>query len=172
MSIGFVSQSVVKDADRKLDVSRVSDHVYGVCESYEEAATWSVAPVQGTEWFVAVTSVDNSGLPIPWGQRLWKGYKAGNVLVFFSYVMLNASYNEGPTGLKVSKAKENGNTVVTISFGDKGAMPDNQGGKVLRPSVINEKTLNSIFDGSEGDDHYLFLGPELFAEKYANVVLG
>ncbi len=172
LGYGFVSPSVCKVSTAKLDASRVTDHVYGVCESYEEAVTWSVAPIKGTEWFVAVTMSDNSPLPVPGGQRLWKGYKAGNVLVFTSYVQLNANYNEGPTGLKIAKGKENGNTVVTINFGDKGAMPDNQGGKVLRPSAITGQMFDSIFDGNEADDARLYLGPELFTEKYANVVIG
>jgi len=51
-------------------------------------------------------------------------------------------------------------------------MPDNQGDKKFRPSMLTQETIKKLFSGKQKKDWKLFLGPALFGKKYANVVVG
>lgn len=169
---GWVSQTVCRIMDTPLNVEKACDHVYGVSEGYEDYAMWYVGKIQGTEMFVAYTLVCNMIEPIGWPDGLWLGKKVGNVLVFDQYVEFYASYSEdGPNVLNVSP-DEYGNGGFRVSYGDKYAMSDNQEGKALRLSSIPLNKIKQIFNGKQKKGNYLFLGPQLFGKKYANVIFG
>lgn len=166
---GWISQTVCRIMDTPLNVEKACDHVYGVNEGYEDFVEWYVGQIKGTQTFVAYTSVCNMSVPIGWPDGLWLGKKIGNVLVFDQYVPFYASYSEDSAAL--FKVFPDGDGC-QVSFGNQYAMPDNQGGKVLRLSSIPMEKIKEIFNGKQKKGHYLFLGPQLFGKKYANVIFG
>ena len=171
---GWVSATVVRKNDATLNAGKVCDHVYGLSEDYEDYVEWYVGRVEDTDTYLAFTVSSNMEGPIgcPWFETLWMGRKVGNVLVFDQYVPFGTTTSEDAGELKLFDQDFDGGKGCFLRYGSKYAMPDNQGGEVLRLSALPMNTVRQIFDGRQKKDRRLFLGPQLFGTKYANIVLG
>lgn len=173
---GWISKTVCGIMNTPLDASKVCDHVYGVSETYEDYVQWSVARLEGTDMYVAITCASNMDTPVscPWLDCLWIGRQINNVLVFDQFVYLSPQYSPDNANLFNLTTSDyiTDEISYTLYFGDKFSMPDNQGDKRFRPSVLTQKTIKQLFNGKQKKGRYLFLGPALFGKKYANVVFG
>ncbi len=168
---GWVSQTVCRISDAALDVTKVSDHVYGTSESYDEYSMWMVAQVKGTDMFVAITGGENVGSPM--GKRaLWLGKKVGNTLVFDQYVPFTTSMSPDDPNLYEVSPSNYVDDGYQLYYGVKYSMPDNQGGKQFRPSLLKQETIKKLFNGKQKKDCIFFLGPAMFGKKYANAMFG
>lgn len=176
LKTGWISQTVCKESTAPLNVNQVCDHVYGLSETYEDYIEWEVGRITGTDLYVATTSASNMSEPLgcSWNGCLWLGKQIGNVLVFDQYVFLSPQYSLDDANLfRIETADYIVDEIAyTLYFGDKYSMPDNQGGKRLRPSSLPQKTIQQLFNGKQKKDRILILGPSLFAKKYANPVFG
>ena len=142
---GWVSQTVCRISDAALDVTKVSDHVYGTSESYDEYSMWMVAQVKGTDMFVAVTGGENVGSPMgKWA--LWLGKKVGNTLVFDQYVPFTTSMSPDDPNLYEVSPSNYIDDGYQLYYGVKYSMPDNQGGKQFRPSLLKQETIKKLFN--------------------------
>lgn len=171
---GWVSATVTRINDATLNAAKVCDHVYGVSVNYEDYMEWYVGRVEGTDTYLAYTIASNMEAPIncPWNETLWMGRKVGNVLVFDQYKCISLSESDDASTLKLSDYEFDGEKGFYLSYGKKYAMPDNQGGEVLRLSALPMKIVRQIFSEKQKNHRYLFLGPQVFTTKYAKVVFG
>ena len=172
---GWVSATVTRINDATLNADKVCDHLYGMSDTYEDYAEWYVGRVKDTDIYLAITSQSNmfEQFPFPgWGETLWMGKKVGNVLVFDQYLIVNTSESDDAGELKLIDDDSSDDKVWYLRYGDSYSMPDNQGGKKLRLSSLPQNTVRKMFDGRQKKDRLLFLGPQLFVTKYANVVFG
>lgn len=168
---GWISKSVCRISNTPLDVKKICDHVFGISETYEDWCMWTVAQVKGTDMFVAITTGSNMLSPMDMN-ALWLGKKVGNTLVFDEYVPFTSSYDAVKSSRFDIYPLDNYEDGYVLFYGDNFAMPDNQGGLQFRPSLLTQDTIKKIFNGKQKRDWNLFLGPQMFGKKYAEVVIG
>ncbi len=168
---GWVSKTVCRISEGILDISKVSDHLYGVSESYEDYLGWCVAQVEGTDWVVCVTIGCNMYQPLgDTGSHLWLGKKIGNTLVFDQSIAFSARHVSGaPDKFVIERATWTDEYGFDVYYGDNHATPKDFG---FRPSSLTKQEIERLFNGKQNKGKYLFIGPELFASKYANVEFG
>ena len=171
---GWVSATVCRINDAVLNADKVCDHVYGSSVSYEEYVEWYVSRVEGTDTWLAYTVASNTDEPFPttWYGAVWKGRLVGNVLVFEEYVYTDLSYSSDDAKLELIDDQFDEDKGWRLRYCDKQTMPDNQGGRVFSLKSLTKDNVQKMFDGRQKKVMRLFLGPQLFAPKYANVEFG
>ena len=165
----WISISVCRESEEVLDIESIKDVEFGVSVDYEEWYGWCVAPVKGTDWYVAYTACDNTQkVPWPWGSQLWLGKKEGEHLVFDRYVVIETHCDETYQKLSIKKMQNENGIFYAVYYSEKNATPM----WWPHPSIFEYGIVNQLFKGSEHKGRFLYLGPELFTQKYRDVEFG
>lgn len=159
---GWINKALCRISNATLNVNTICDRVYGICEGYDDWTMWMVGQIKGTNLYVCHSA----------GSTLWLGKKVGNHLVFDQNVYFATGYTEKDYGFEYERSTNTEDYGYYVYYGKSHSITDHQGGIQFRPSSLTKKDIEKLFNGHQQRGQYLFLGPELFANKYANVIFG